>query len=41
LLRARGFEILSSFKEWTSADGRTHQAGLYEDVITVFTLAAR
>jgi SAM-dependent methyltransferase len=41
LLRARGFDIVATFKEWTSADGRTHQAGLYEDVITVFTLPAR
>ena len=41
LLRTRGFDIVASFKEWTSPDGHTHQAGLYEDVITVFTLPAR
>lgn len=37
LLRKRGFEIKESFKEWTHG-GTTHQAGLYQDVITVFTL---
>lgn len=37
LLKDRGFEIVASFKEWQDA-GHTHQAGLYQDVITVFRL---
>lgn len=40
LLKARGFEINASFKEWQDA-GQTHQAGLYQDVITVFSLPAK
>jgi hypothetical protein len=35
LLKARGFEIVDSFKEWQD-NGSTQQAGLYQDVITVF-----
>ena len=35
LLKIRGFEIVDSFKEWQD-DGSTFQAGLYQDVITVF-----
>lgn len=35
LLRARGFEIIESVKEWQD-NGQTHQAGLYQDVITAF-----
>lgn len=35
LLKARGFAIIDSFKEWTD-NGVVHQAGLYQDVITVF-----
>jgi len=37
LLKDRGFEILATFKEWQEG-GKTHQAGLYQDVITVFRL---
>lgn len=37
LLKKRGFEIRESFKEWNHGT-TTHQAGLYQDVITVFTL---
>jgi SAM-dependent methyltransferase len=35
LLKARGFEIVDSFKEWQDG-GVTHPAGLYQDVVTVF-----
>ena len=34
-LKGAGFEIVDSFKEWKE-DGKSHLAGLYEDVITVF-----
>jgi ubiquinone/menaquinone biosynthesis C-methylase UbiE len=36
LLKQRGFEIVNSFKEWKDGE-TTHQAGLYQDVVTVFT----
>jgi len=39
LLKARGFEIVDSCKEWTD-NGVVHQAGLYQDVITVFRRVA-
>jgi ubiquinone/menaquinone biosynthesis C-methylase UbiE len=35
LLQDRGFEIVSSVKSWEE-DGKTHEAGLYQDVITTF-----
>lgn len=35
LLKQRGFTITDSFKEWQDG-GITHQAGLYQDVVTVF-----
>ncbi len=37
LLKDRGFEIVVSFKEWQDGS-QTHQAGLYQDVLTVFKL---
>lgn len=38
LLKQRGFQIVTSFKEWQD-EGTTHQAGLYQDVVTVFSRA--
>jgi len=35
MLAERGFELVTSFKEWQD-NGQTHKAGLYEDLITVF-----
>lgn len=36
MLAERGFELVSMFSEWEAPDGETHQAGLYEDLLTVF-----
>ena len=40
LLKQRGFQIVASFKEWQDGDV-THQAGLYQDIVTVFRRADR
>ena len=38
ILKGRGFQIVTSFKEWQD-EGITHQTGLYQDVVTVFSRA--
>ncbi len=40
LLKQRGFQIVASFKEWQDGDVM-HQAGLYQDIVTVFRRADR
>ncbi len=35
MLKARGFELVSMFKEWQDG-AQSHKAGLYDDLITVF-----
>jgi ubiquinone/menaquinone biosynthesis C-methylase UbiE len=40
LLKQRGFQIVTSFKEWQDGD-TTHQAGLYQDAVTVFCRPAQ
>ena len=35
MLKARGFELVSMFKEWQDGE-QSHKAGLYDDLITVF-----
>lgn len=36
ILTGAGLEIVDQFRTWTDPDGTEHQAGLYDDAITVF-----